>query len=110
MTSTQNICCMSGQHRLNIPPAHNEGKLKVMAEKEYHQKGPLIMEINIHIHADNYCNSRQIPAISAAGKKQGFGYYKLLIIQPLLAERLWLLLTNINIGVSIEPRAQTMFF
>lgn len=26
------------------------------------------MEINIDIHADNYCNSRQIPAISAVGK------------------------------------------
>lgn len=50
-----------------------------MANKEYHQKGPLIVEINIDIHADNYCNSHQIPAISAADK-QGLDCYKLLII------------------------------
>jgi len=36
-----------------------------MAEKEYHQKGPLKMEISIDVHVDNYCYSRQMLAISA---------------------------------------------
>lgn len=68
MTSVQktSATCIDCSESPTSHQLYNKGSRKVTPEKEYHQKGPLILQINIDIHGDNYCNSRQIPAISAA--------------------------------------------
>lgn len=106
----ENICYMHGLHCVSTShQLHNKGSWKVKPQKEYHQKGPLILQINIDIHGDNYYNSRQIPAISAAvlGKK-GVWLLEATYQTTVAGWNARLLLTNITIRIPLKQAGQTL--